>query len=69
MSKFKNIHSVSGKITFEGKRIEFNEFLETSNPKLIKNLENNKNWIKIKDKVKELKKFKNKIDSKDLEDL
>ncbi len=49
MAKFKNIHSETGKISFNGRRIEFTKFLETDDKSLIKFLQSNSGFIEVEE--------------------
>jgi len=50
MAKFRNIHSKSGKISFNDSRIEFSGVLETEDKTLIKFLSSNSNWVSVEEK-------------------
>jgi len=53
MAKFKNLHSTSGKFTFNGIRVAFDGEIETENKALIAHLSNLDSFVKIDEEVKE----------------
>ena len=60
MAKFKNVYTQTGRLSFNGARIEFSDILETEDKDLIEFLSDNASWIALDadKKLSELDKLK-----------